>query len=118
MRMVASGMVEKALEVFVYGGVWPFPSHVQKPLLRALRRSSCSRVATLKLHLALADYCDFRHFLASLATPEFMMRLVDDLVATGALSRRDGSLVQETLLTGIHKDGTWMYCIDYEERHA
>jgi hypothetical protein len=96
--------------------IWPIPAKVQKKFLFALTRSSCSRVKTLRHHLALVRYSDLDHFFQTFCTPDFLMHLLEDLVSTAALSRSESSMIQEAVLSGVGPDGAWLTYGRYREQ--
>jgi hypothetical protein len=112
----ASPLVNSAL-CALCADTWPIPARLQNRLFLALKRSQASRAVLLKNHLALVAYADLDAFFIHIATPEFMMGLCDDLVATRHLTRHEASVVQDAILKSVAKDGKWLTFHEYEEKH-
>ena len=103
----ASRVVLEALHALAYR-VWPIPAKAQKRFATALKTSPCSRAVTLRQQLSLIGYTDLDIVFAKVVTPAFMMALLDDLASTGALTRHEASTIQNAVLIGVRRDGTWV----------
>jgi hypothetical protein len=50
----------------------------------------------------------FEDFAEAHGRPAALVRLLEDLVAEGTLTRRDASVIEEKLFTKIDRDGDWV----------
>jgi len=101
--------------VFTY---WQLPPRLGQRMVRLLLTSSASRVVELRHQLAVMgtpmvstrgiEFMDADAFFQRTATPAAMMRILDDLRATGTLSLADVCEVEEAILRCTSVEGRWV----------
>jgi len=97
---------------------WQLPAPLGRRVLRVLLTSPAQRVVELRHHLAVLGtpfanaqgtcMVDVDAYFERVATPTAMMRILDDLRATGALSLADVCEVEEAILACTSAEGRWI----------
>jgi hypothetical protein len=117
MRPRAAAIAEASLQALVCD-VWAIPAPHAKRLRHALRSAPCARAQVLRQQLALVGITDLDAAFRGVITPAFLMALLNDLGAVGALTLGDIHLIEDCILRCVDKDGDWLSYHTYKERNV
>jgi hypothetical protein len=116
MEFLAGQTIEAALLALVFDW-WRLSARDGKVLLSAIMRSKFERPTTLRRHLALAGMSiptaqgsrgiDLDHIFLHIATPTFIVAMMEDLVLEGKVKPPMASKIESHILGEIARDGAW-----------
>ena len=96
---------------------WEVPWPTSKALVHALTRSDVDRARALRHHLATLDMqfatgdrrqgADAPHVFSETLTPRFLVDLLADLRATGALTGPQVRVIERGVLRMVDRTGQW-----------
>lgn len=100
----------------LFAAMWRIPPQLARRWVHALKFSPCDRMVILRHHLALVRHVNLEALFQNVATPAFMMALCDDLCATGMLTRKEATRLQDAILSEVRIDGTWCSDADLQKK--
>jgi hypothetical protein len=96
---------------------WGVPEKEAKSLIRVLLSSPCARVKTLRERLTLCRVAvptvrgsvdiDAAHVFREVVTPEFVIRMLNDLQVVGSLSLGQVRMIETSVLQVVTATGAW-----------
>jgi hypothetical protein len=84
---------------------WQVPLAPGRRLAHLMAASPCARVQDVRWHLGVAT--DLERVFREVLTPRFVMQMLRDLWAVGALAEDDCRAIEEAVLQCVDKAGQW-----------